>query len=268
MRGWNPLNYILLDNPEIESRDIPALSSHPPEIITVNSDEGTTTSSLTTNEIDINFRDGLADNCVLSLLQQAAKDKECMANLQKRKESNKTFFEHMKESKRLTAGVIFNARVVNLVKGGLLQVVKDNQKTKHKEVIEKIEKEIERFKKRCIKADNCLKKFQRKHSFLNDPNEIPEEELGMEDLKTFVMSLKRKSDKAMPKGIQELHQRWKEVKVLSRMNVFEHLLDQGYPRDLVDITIQATQEPQQQSPSNNEAQQQSPLHLLPATAAF
>ena len=90
---------------------------------------------------------------------------------------------------------------------------------------------------------------------------------GPKDLR--VMSLKRKSDKAMPKGIQELRQRWKEVKVLSRMNVFEHLLDQEYPRDLVDIAIQATPEPQQQAPSNNEAQQeQSPLHLLAATAAL
>ena len=90
----------------------------------------------------------------------------------------------------------------------------------------------------------------------------------MEDLKTFVMSLKRKSDKTMPKGIQELRKRWKEVKVLSRMNVFEHLLDQGYPRELVDVVIQGTQQPQEQSPSNEVAQEQSPLHLLAATAAL
>ena len=60
----------------------------------------------------------------------------------------------MKESKRLTAGVIFNAGVVNLLKGGLLDNVKQNQKTKSKEVVQMIENELQRFHKHTSRAMN------------------------------------------------------------------------------------------------------------------
>ena len=63
-----------------------------------------------------------------------------MANLKKRQESNKTFYDQMKESKQLTAGVIFNAGVVNLVKGRLLDIVMQNHQTKNKEALQKLRK--------------------------------------------------------------------------------------------------------------------------------
>ena len=109
--------------------------------MTTNSDDNKELPSLISGDIDVNFRDGLAGNLILSLLQQAAKDKQCMANLNKRKESNKSFSEHTRESKRITTGVEFNAGVVHLVKGGLLDIVKDNHKIKNKEILQKIEKE-------------------------------------------------------------------------------------------------------------------------------
>ena len=152
MRGWNPLNYILLNSPEIESNKIPTPSPHPPKVNTISSDEGTTLSLLTTGKIDINFRDGLAGHCVLSHFYRRQPRIKRSWRFKKRNSSNKTLFDHMEESKRLTAGVIFNAGVVDLVNGGLLDIVKENQKTKNKEVLEKIDKELQRFNKRIIKA--------------------------------------------------------------------------------------------------------------------
>ena len=130
-----------------------------------------------------------------------------MANLQKRKESNKSFFNHMKESKRLRAGVVFNTGVVNLVIGGLLDIVKQNHKTKNEELLKKIENELQRFTKRKIKKMKCFDKFKMKHTDLRCPGDIPEEELGQEDLKIFIMARKRRLDKALPKTVPDLRSR-------------------------------------------------------------
>ena len=162
-----------------------------------------------------------------------------MANLKKRKESNKTFFDHMKESKRITAGVVFNAGVVNLVKGGLIDIVRENHKTKNNEVLQKIENELQRFNKRRAKAIKCFNKIKTKHTFITCPEEIPDDDMTADDLKTFIMARKRKTDKAMPKAMSELKIRWKEVKVLSEMNAIEHLLHQGYPREMIDIVLES-----------------------------
>ena len=237
MRGWNPLNYVLLDHPEIHTPEDTTPSASPPAIVTTSTDDNTEMSSLTSGDIDINFRDGLAGHCILSLLQQAARDKECMANLNKRKDSSKTFQDHMKESKRITAGVVFNAGVVNLVKGGLVDIVKENHKTKNKEILQKIEKELDRFQKRKTKAIKCFNKYKHKHTSYTCPQDIPEDIMTAEDLKTFIMVRKRRTDKAMPKSLEELKLRWKEVKVLSEMNDVEHLLQQGFPREMIDAVV-------------------------------
>ena len=248
-----------MDHPEISTQDDPTPSDPLPEIVTTNSDDNTELSSLTSGDIDINFRDGLTGNCILSLLQQAAKDKECMANLNKRKESNKSFYDHMKESKRITAGVVFNAGVVNLVKGGLLDIVKENYNTKNKEILQRIEKELDRFNKRRVKAMKCFNKFKNKHTLLTCPQEIPEDIMTAEDLKTFIMVRKRKTDKAMPKSLQDLKARWNEVKVLSKMNAIEHLLHQGFPRDMIDSVLEL----RSGAPTNdNIATNFNPLNML------
>ena len=33
--------------------------------------------------------------------------------------------------------------------------------------------------------------------------------------------------------------RWKEVKILSEINAIEHLLHQGYPREMIDIVLES-----------------------------
>ena len=134
-------------------------------------------------------------------------------------------------------GVVFNAGVVNLAKGGLLDIVKENHQVKNKEILQKIEKELDRFKKRKVKAIKCFHKFKNKHTFLTCPQDIPVENMTAEDLKTFIMVRKRKSDKALPKTLEELKCRWMEVQVLSEMNEVEHLLNQGYTREMIDIVL-------------------------------
>jgi hypothetical protein len=133
--------------------------------------------------------------------------------------------------------VVFNAGVVNLVKGGLLDIVKENHKMKNKEILQKIEKELERLKKRKEKAMKCFQKFKNKHTLLTCPQEIPVDSMTAEDLKTFIMVRKRKSDGALPKTLDDLKSRWMEVRVLSEMNEVEHLLNQGYTREMIDIVL-------------------------------
>ena len=140
--------------------------------------------------------------------------------------------------KRITAGVIFNAGVVNLVKGGLIDIVKENHKSKNKEVLQKIEKEVERFKKRKLKAMKCFEKYKQKHTSLRCPQEIPVDSLTADDLKTLIIARKRKSDKALPKSLEDLKVRWKQVMILSELNTVEHLLQLGYSRELIDTVME------------------------------
>ena len=58
-RGWNPLNYIVLDSPELVSSETIAP-------VPYNTQQSQTT--LTTPTIGLNFRNGFAGNCILDLL--------------------------------------------------------------------------------------------------------------------------------------------------------------------------------------------------------
>ena len=91
------------------------MNNLPPEDIIMYEDNTTISSVTTSGAIDINFRRGLAGNCILGLLQQAMKDKKCLKTFSKRKESNKSLYDHLIVSKRITTGVVFNTGHVNLI---------------------------------------------------------------------------------------------------------------------------------------------------------
>ena len=105
----------------------------------------------------------------------------------------------------------------------------------------------------------CFEKFKKKHTYLKCAAEIPEEELAQEDLKVLIMARKRRLDKAMPKTVLELKSRWQEVKVLSVMNAYEHLLDHGFPRDMIDIVLASKPK---SIPNEEPDCTSNPLHLL------
>ena len=90
-----------------------------------------------TNIPDINFRQGLAGKCIIELLQQAAKDKECMAIFTKQKETNNSFYQQMLEAKCITVGVVFNAGRVSLSKTEAFDAVKEKFKEKSMEIMRK-----------------------------------------------------------------------------------------------------------------------------------
>ena len=86
------------------------MNNLPLEDIIMYEDDATISPVTTSGAIDINFHDGLAGNCILSLLQQATKDKKCLEKIIKRKDSNKSFYDHLIRSKRIISIVIFNTR--------------------------------------------------------------------------------------------------------------------------------------------------------------
>ena len=248
-RGWNPLNYYILDSPELNASTSsnetntptppPTTDSPRPNVIIANDNQSIVSplSSNITSSIDINFRDGLAGSCVLTLLEQAAKDKECMVNLNKRRDLGKNLSDHLKESKRITAGVIFNAGHVNLSKQEVLDAVRKKYEKRNKELLDKIMKELERFCKRKEKARKCFTKFKKKNASLISPKDIPETDMNAEDLKFFIMVLKRKKDKALPKKIQDLRMRWRDVKHLAELQDEEHLLDNDFQKEHIISTL-------------------------------
>ena len=242
------MNFYVLDDAELKDETtttspnttstniVLAPKDTPPTVVNAeHASASSTLSSLTfpPAPIEINFRQGFAGRCIMDLLQQAAKDKVCIENLNKRKETSKTFYEHMTESKRITAGVIFNAGHVNLSKSEIVDSVKEAFKSKNAEIMGKIVNELDRFHKRKMKATKIFLKVKKSHPQISCYSSINSSYLTMDDLKGLIMVLKRKSDSGMPKSVVDLKERWEKVRYRSELTYREHLTEQEYDENKV-----------------------------------
>ena len=97
-RGWNPLNYALHDLSNLHHGNQSKTHFQPvqppkqmPDIpLNIDCSQEFKLSTLSSSPMfpKINFRNGFTGKCIFDLLQQAPKDKHCIANLKKRKDSN------------------------------------------------------------------------------------------------------------------------------------------------------------------------------------
>ena len=71
-------------------------------------------------------------------------------------------------------------------------------------------------------------KCQKNDDKLTSQDQICEDQINVEDFKTFIMVKKRKQDKALPKKNDELKLRWRQVKFLLEVSNEDHLLEQEY----------------------------------------
>ena len=241
-RGWNPLNYALLDSPNLHGnqpqthfRPVQPPNQMPDVPLNIDCTQESELSTLSSSPTpDLNFRNGFAGNCILDLLQQAQKDKHFIANLEKRKDSNRSLKEELNHAKRITAGVLFNAGEVDLAKPEIFEAVYERTKAKEREAIEKASKELERYKKRLIKAKTLLQRKQQSNTNLSNLNS---DEMNIEDLKTMIMVRKKKKDKGLPKSLSELKEMWERVKHNSELTYEEHLRDQQYDEQVISIVL-------------------------------
>ena len=141
------------------------------------------------------------------------------------------------DSKRITAGVIFNAGHVNLSKPEILATVKEAFITKNRDMMQKIENELQRYNKRKAKAMKVLEKVKQTHPQVTLLSEIECNYVTTDDLKALVMLLKKKNDGAMPKSVVEIKQKWQKVRYNLELTNKQHLLEQGYEEERVSSVL-------------------------------
>ena len=131
------------------------------------------------------------------------------------------------DSKRITAGVIFNAGHVNLSKPEILQTVKEAFITKNRDIMKKIENELQRYNKRKAKARKVLEKVKKTHPQIALLSQIQSSYVTTDELKGLIMLLKRKNDGAMPKSVMEIKQKWEKVRFNQELTNNKHLMEQS-----------------------------------------
>ena len=221
-RGWNPLNKALLLDPTLRSTMTSTEKSNEyneqnkiivPKKKVFSHLEGMRTDSITTqtdlctesdksslnnNPIsnDLNFSSGMSNYCLKAYvsneqLQQAREQ------MRKDMDSGKSIKEQLKESTRLSAGIVFKAGSSRLGKT-VFDVYKENQEEKHRIAIDKIRNDEKVYNENVRKAEEV---FDKKKTLEN---------MTIKELTIVCKPLKRKEDGKMPNKKDQLIQKYRE----------------------------------------------------------
>ena len=227
-RGWNPLNYHLLMDPELratmtaseiqnESCKIILPSSMKPNQVSASSSSINNETSSTsdappdshniettgTQQSSLNFSTGVSAECLNALVgsQQLMEARE---RIKREKANGEDLATRLKAAKRITAGFVWKEGTNRLGKT-VFEVCKEKHKQK---------KELERKKKQKQKKDY----FDLKHkadALLSSGKEVSK--MSNKDLSTILKSLRRDGDKRLPTKKNEMlrtYEEWKERKPL------------------------------------------------------
>ena len=217
-RGWNPLNFNLLLNPEIRatmtkeeieneasSNSITLPSSLSQSNPSPNEDPSLTItdSSITTVSTfqpSLNFDTGTSAFCLDAILKQQQLQ-TARERIKSEKDTGDTMATRLRSAKRVTAGICFNSGTARL---GIdvFQICKDNEEKKANEMREKQKDEEREY----LRLDKMAKEI------LSSGKDI--KKLTNKELYTIIKSLRRKDDKGpLPTkkaDMIELFEKWKE----------------------------------------------------------
>jgi len=218
-RGWNPLNKALLLDPTLRSTMtlkekseeyhklhkiiLPNIkSSHhntgTGSIASIVTDESTILSP-NNNPIcndDLNFSNGMSKYCLKAFisneqLQQAREE------IRNDMDSGKSIKDQLKESTRLSAGILFKAGSSRLGKT-VFDVYRENLEEKNKNLIAKIKNDEKMYREQVKKAEEV---FEKKKTI---------ESMTIKELTLICKPLKRKEDGKMPNKKDQLIQKYLE----------------------------------------------------------
>ena len=214
-RGWNPLNRALLLHPELrvtmtkkeESADfvlqnnivLPNInknSSSSNSSVTDTITEHVSVSTPTVNSIDLNFNNSVSSFCLKSIISQDLIH-ETREKINEDMNTGKSLKEVLKESKRISSGIVFKAGSVRLGKT-VFDIHQENEKQKKKEMIEKIKKDEKEYLENIANAKIV---FEKKKDLKS---------MTIKELTIVCKPLKKKEDGKMPTKKKELIQKYKE----------------------------------------------------------
>ena len=191
---YNQVNDIILPNKDITKR----VTDRDPSISTEMT-SGTNTDSSTNNlptSDDLNFQTGMSNFCLKAYLsneqlQQARESIRADMN------TGKSVKEQLKESTRLSAGIIFKAGSSRLGKM-VFDIHKENVEEKQRVLVEKIKKEERIYNENVKRAEEI---FRMKPTL---------ESMTIRELTLICKPLKRKGDGKMPNKKESLILKYKE----------------------------------------------------------
>ena len=218
-RGWNPLNRALLLDTSMRatmtSKEKTEEYSRSNQIIIPMKKQGTTESDSTTisassmksnitnascnnlpkNE-ELNFSSGMSNYCLKAYLsnEQLQQAREEIRNDMN---TGKSIKQQLKESTRLSAGIVFKAGSSRLGKT-VFDVHCENQKEKNQKEIEKIKKVEKAYKRQVEQAKEVFRK------------KMTLESMTAKELTIICKPLKRKDDGKMPTKKEQLILKYKE----------------------------------------------------------
>ena len=205
MRGWNPLNRALLLHPEIEKA-----KSHDSISTLTNSD------SSGSNVLDpnmLNISRGKSNEVITDIVQYYVRNDKANANFKKRKLEGESLASKIKDSKRLTAGVLFNAGHVGCDEE-VLNLVESKCKERNKAASDKALKVFQTYLDRKRTVDELKS---------NGVLELETSKIKSKDLRVLVQWYRRNDDDSLPKTIKGLQGRYEETKMRSDLTAHQFL---------------------------------------------
>ena len=227
-RGWNPLNRALLLDDELRStmtkkqqsmeflsdnniifpsnntgttsQTAAPLTSNDQSSRTISSSSGTISSIRDSDNVStaasLNFNSTLPSFCLKSIISQEQIHEAC-EQINEDMNTGKELKELLKESKRITSGIIFKAGSVRLGKT-VFDIHMENKEEKRKEAISKMKKDEKEYYDNVEKAKAV---FEKKSDL---------QKMTIRELTIICKPLKRKEDGKMPTKKVELIQKYNE----------------------------------------------------------
>ena len=160
-------------------------------------------SSVRSDQIDLNFNGNLARS-LLKTLVRAHDLQEVRKEIMESKKEGIELKDRIKKMDRFTAANLITSGGTHTLGVELLDEVKHRQAERKQEHDRKKQKQNTAYLKLCSDADAVLSKC-------NDPSKW-----NVDQLKTVLKPLKRKSDAGMPATRKDLVQRWNDWRVRKR----------------------------------------------------
>jgi hypothetical protein len=183
-RGWNPLNYKLLDHPELTRKKKNDAVMDAYINCNLHGVEAIEPSKL-------NFTNGVSqtmlDNLLDEMERQRARNTALMESAEERREES---MNHFQTSTRMSAGIAFNAQSLNLSTGSVLDRVEGIHQMRE-------EREAAQVERRAREDDTEKRNFEAVTSFMVESNKTIQD-LNVQQLKALVKWFKRPGDSKMP----------------------------------------------------------------------
>jgi hypothetical protein len=197
-RGWGPLTYNILDHPELQQQKKNRIIEAAYITCAMNG-----MAPLDPN--GLNLKDGISGTLLENLMEQMQRQRARNTALRDNEEDiRQEHLNNYERSTRMTAGIAFNARELNLSNGSVLRRVEEIHRVREERVLATVQR-----REREDASEKAA--YEAVKQYMADNNKVVQE-LNVSQLKALVKWFKRPGDSKLPGRRQELIQRYELTK--------------------------------------------------------